>query len=184
MSVIGLNIPCDPPRASYPGSRVSEESEQATPHAGEVIARLNAFLHGEIAAAETYRLTLDRLEGTGEIVAYRGVLRQFQEEHELAADVLRQFIDDLGGEVLDQSGSWGIWAGAVQCSKGLFDLSGSGAATMERLMAAEQAAFETYVAQQLGLPEEAATFVRDQLAPAQRRHAKMLRELLGETDAA
>ncbi|MDB5299171.1 MAG: uncharacterized protein JWO87_834 [Phycisphaerales bacterium] len=183
MTAIGLNMPYDPLRAVYPGTLAPQEPEQPISSTNEVIARLNAFLHGEIAAAETYRLTLQRLEGSGEIVTYRGVLRQFQEEHELAADVLRQFIDELGGEVLDQSGSWGVWAGAVQCSKGLFDLAGTGAATMDRLMAAEQAAFETYVAHQNGLPEEAATFLRDQLAPAQRRHAKMLRELLGETDA-
>jgi hypothetical protein len=182
MSAIGLNMPYEPLQPPIPGTLPAREMTGEGPDPREVIARLNALLHGEIAAAETYRLTLQRLDGSAELVTYRGVLRQFQEEHELAAEVLREFIADLGGEVLDQSGSWGVWAGAVQCSKGLFDLTGKGEATMEHLMNAEQAAFEGYIARQAGVPDSVATFLRDQLAPAHRRHAKMLRELLGETD--
>ena len=69
----------------------------------ETIDQLNSFLRGELSAAETYRLALDRLEQT----EFRGSLVQCSRSHEERARLLTEAILGRGGEPSDSSGVWG-----------------------------------------------------------------------------
>lgn len=67
------------------------------------IAQLNSFLRGELSAAETYRLALDRLEQS----EHRPTLVQCSRSHEERARLLTEAILGRGGEPSDSSGAWG-----------------------------------------------------------------------------
>lgn len=67
------------------------------------IDQLNSFLRGELSAAETYRLALDRLEHT----EHRGTLVQCSRSHEERARLLTEAILGRGGDPADSSGAWG-----------------------------------------------------------------------------
>src|SRR5689334_16256429 len=69
----------------------------------ETIDQLNSFLRGELSAAETYRLALERLEQT----EFRGSLVQCTRSHEERARLLTEAILGRGGEPADSSGAWG-----------------------------------------------------------------------------
>src|SRR5438552_4967653 len=80
---------------------------------GESVRQLNSLLRGEISAAETYRMAIDKV-ADGDNVANAGLLREIQEEHGRAAQGIRDRIRELGGEPSDSSGAWGAWAKSVQ----------------------------------------------------------------------
>jgi Domain of unknown function (DUF2383) len=67
------------------------------------IDQLNSFLRGELSAAETYRLALDRLDHT----EHRGTLVQCSRSHEERARLLTEAILGRGGDPADSSGVWG-----------------------------------------------------------------------------
>jgi hypothetical protein len=69
----------------------------------ETIDQLNSFLRGELSAAETYRLALERLEHT----EFRGSLVQCSRSHEERARLLTEAILGRGGDPADSSGAWG-----------------------------------------------------------------------------
>src|SRR5262249_31601031 len=93
----------------------------------EALHQLNSFLRGEISAAETYRMAIDKV-GTvdrdrdeySSHVASVGLLREIQEEHGRAAQALRDRIREMGGEASDSSGGWGAWAKFTQGTANLF----------------------------------------------------------------
>ncbi|HYQ18778.1 MAG TPA: DUF2383 domain-containing protein [Polyangiaceae bacterium] len=67
------------------------------------IDQLNSFLRGELSAAETYRLALDRLEQS----EHRPTLVQCSRSHEERARLLTEAILGRGGDPADSSGAWG-----------------------------------------------------------------------------
>jgi uncharacterized protein (TIGR02284 family) len=67
------------------------------------IDQLNSFLRGELSAAETYRLALERLEQS----EFRPTLVQCSRSHEERARLLTEAILGRGGEPSDSSGAWG-----------------------------------------------------------------------------
>lgn len=67
------------------------------------ISQLNSFLRGELSAAETYRLALDRLEQS----EHRPTLVQCTRSHEERARLLTEAILGRGGEPAESSGAWG-----------------------------------------------------------------------------
>jgi hypothetical protein len=73
------------------------------PDKSATISQLNSFLRGELSAAETYRLALDRLEHS----EYRGTLVQCSRSHEERARMLTEAILGRGGDPDDSSGAWG-----------------------------------------------------------------------------
>src|SRR5829696_2588265 len=89
---------------------------------GEAVRQLNSLLRGEISAAETYRMAIDKVADGNNAsgVANAGLLREIQEEHGRAAQGLRDRIRELGGEASDSSGAWGVWAKTVQGTMNLF----------------------------------------------------------------
>src|SRR5262249_30237060 len=70
------------------------------------VRQLNSFLRGEISAAETYRMAIDKVTHADEAraVSSLSMLREIQEEHGRAAQALRDRIRKLGGEASDSSG--------------------------------------------------------------------------------
>lgn len=69
----------------------------------DTISQLNSFLRGELSAAETYRLALERLEQS----EFRPSLVQCTRSHEERARLLTEAILGRGGEPADSSGAWG-----------------------------------------------------------------------------
>src|SRR5262245_44903639 len=51
----------------------------------EAIRQLNSFLRGEISAAETYKMAIDKAAKSDDTAANMGLLREIQEEHGRAA---------------------------------------------------------------------------------------------------
>ena len=72
---------------------------------GEAVRQINSLLRGEISAAETYKMAIDKAAKTDDTAASMGLLREIQEEHGRAAQALRDRIRELGGEPSDSSGA-------------------------------------------------------------------------------
>src|SRR6187402_1524845 len=87
---------------------------------GEAVRQLNSFLRGEISAAETYRMAIDKAGDSENNAANVGLLREIQEEHGRAAQAIRDRIRELGGEPSDSSGAWGAWAKLVEGTASVF----------------------------------------------------------------
>jgi len=88
-------------------------------HKTATINQLNSFLRGELSAAETYRLALDRLEES----QHRPTLIQCSRSHEERARLLTEAILGRGGNPANDSGAWGsmvrvIERGAAAISEG------------------------------------------------------------------
>jgi len=79
----------------------------------QTVSQLNSLLRGEISAAETYRMAIDKIVASPNSDNV-GLLREIQEEHGRAAQGIRDRIRELGGEASDSSGAWGVWAKTVQ----------------------------------------------------------------------
>src|SRR4051812_31599341 len=142
----------------------------------DTIRQLNSFLRGEISAAETYRMAIDKVADADKSqVANLGLLREIQEEHARAAQALRDRIRELGGEPSDSSGAWGAWAKLTQGTANLF----GDAAALKSLKEGEEHGLKDY---QEGLDDIDVTseeLVRNQFIPAQQRHINLLDQLIG-----
>jgi hypothetical protein len=75
------------------------------------IDQLNHFLRGEIAAVETYRMALDKLDNTS---TARSELETCLQSHQSRVTLLRDAIIAVGGTPADGSGPWGVFAKAVE----------------------------------------------------------------------
>jgi bacterioferritin (cytochrome b1) len=147
----------------------------------EAVQQLNSLLRGEISAAETYRMAIDKLSDSDKTrVGSIGLLSEIQEQHGRAAQALRHRIRDLGGEAADSSGAWGAWAKFVQGTGNLFgDVS-----ALKALKEGEEHGLKDY---QDGLDhtdQMSAELVQNQLIPAQEKHIGILDQLISSAKAA
>ena len=140
---------------------------------GEAVRQLNSLLRGEISAAETYRMAIDKLS-SDEHVAEAGLLRDFQEDHGRAAQHLRHRIQELGGEASDSSGPWGAWAQTVQ---GTANLLGD-AAALKSLKEGEEHGLKDYQEAVDDVDGATASLITSQFIPAQQRHIQLLDQLI------
>jgi uncharacterized protein (TIGR02284 family) len=140
---------------------------------GEAVRQLNSLLRGEISAAETYRMAIDKLNNP-ETGADAGLLSQIQEEHGRACQALRDRIRELGGEPSDSSGAWGTWAKLVQGSSNLF----GDAAALKSLKEGEEHGLKDYEEAVDDIDASSADLVQNQLIPAQQRHITLLDQLI------
>lgn len=152
------------------------------PDTNHAVQQLNSFLRGEISAAETYRMAIDKLADGDKYSALGsvGLLREIQEEHTRAAQALRDRIEELGGEASDSSGAWGAWASSVQGTMNLF----GDAAALKGLKEGEEHGLKDYTS---GLNDVDATsqqVVQNQLIPAQQRHINLLDQLINSAGRA
>ena|ERR1051326_5445764 len=140
----------------------------------EVCRQLNSFLRGEISAAETYRMAIDKVGDDANQAANVGLLREMQQEHGRAAQALRDRIRELGGEPSDSSGAWGAWAKFTTQMANLF----GDASALKALKEGEEHGLKDY---QEGLDDvdiTSAELVENQLIPAQQRHIQTLDQLI------
>lgn len=163
------------------GDAYPHPSTHARPGMGadsqEAIRQLNSFLRGEISAAETYRMAIDKVTDSEQAsaTANLGLLREIQEEHGRAAQALRSRIRELGGQPSDSSGAWGAWAKFTQGTANLFgDVS-----SLKALKEGEEHGLKDYQDGCDELDMVSAELVENQLVPAQQRHINLLDQLIG-----
>ena len=140
---------------------------------GGAVRQLNSLLRGEISAAETYRMAIDKV-ADGADVANAGLLREIQEEHGRAAQGIRDRIRELGGEASDSSGAWGAWAKTVQGTMNLF----GDAAALKSLKEGEEHGLKDYQEALDDVDPTSAQLIQNQLIPAQQRHINLLDQLI------
>jgi uncharacterized protein (TIGR02284 family) len=146
----------------------------------EGVNQLNSLLRGEISAAETYKMAIDKVRDTDTSAPNAGLLREIQEEHGRAAQGLRDRIRELGGEAADSSGAWGIWAKTVQGTMNIFGDTSS----LKALKEGEEHGLKDY---QEALDDVDATtgqLIQNQLIPAQQRHINLLDQLISSVGSA
>lgn len=125
------------------------------------IHQLNSFLRGEIAAVETYRMALDKLEYTSPL---RPEIEANLASHEDRVVLLRDSIMQLGGEPASSSGPWGVFAKAVEgTARTMGDKM-----TVNALEEGEDHGLADYKRGLAELDPETRSFVSGQLLPAQR----------------
>ncbi len=148
---------------------------------GEAVRQLNSLLRGEISAAETYRMAIDKVAtGDDAHAANLGLLREIQEEHGRAAQGIRDRIRELGGEPSDSSGAWGAWAKLVE---GTANLLGD-AASLKALKEGEEHGLKDYAEGVDDIDLTSAELVQNQLIPAQQRHINLLDQLISSVGRA
>src|SRR4051812_13031923 len=144
------------------------------------VNQLNSFLRGEISAAETYKMAIDRAGNSPDNAANVGLLRGIQEEHGRASQALRDRIRELGGEASDSSGAWGAWAQFVEGTANLF----GDAASLKALKEGEEHGLKDYVAGVDEIDATSAELVTNQLIPAQQKHIDLLDTLINAVGTA
>jgi hypothetical protein len=140
------------------------------------VDQLNSFLRGEISAAETYRMAIDKAADSEKTpaAANLGLLREIQKEHGRAAQTLRNRIRELGGEASDSSGPWGSWA---KFSQGAANLFGD-ASSLKALKEGEEHGLKDYQRGSDSIDTTSAELINSQLIPAQQRHINLLDQLI------
>ncbi len=146
---------------------------------GETVRQLNSLLRGEISAAETYRMAIDKVSESND-VANAGLLREIQEEHGRAAQGIRDRIQELGGEASDSSGAWGAWAKTVQGTMNLF----GDASSLKALKEGEEHGLKDYQEAADDVDPNSAQLIQNQLIPAQQRHINLLDQLISSVGTA
>ena len=146
----------------------------------EVCRQLNSFLRGEISAAETYRMAIDKAGNSSDNAANIGLLREIQEEHGRAAQAIRDRIRELGGEPSDSSGAWGAWAKLTQGTANLF----GDAASLKSLKEGEEHGLKDFHEGLDDIDATSAELVQNQLIPAQQRHISLLDTLINAVGTA
>ena len=154
--------------------------EMSVPNSDEAVRQLNSFLRGEISAAETYRMAIDKVVDSQKANENVTVLRDMQEEHGRAAQALRDRIRELGGEPSDSSGVWGGLATMVQGAMNLF----GDASALKSLKEGEEHGLKDYQEGVDDIDASSAQLVENQLIPAQQRHISLLDQLINSVGRA
>ena len=147
---------------------------------GEAVRQLNSLLRGEISAAETYRMAIDKVADSAAGAPNAGLLREIQEEHGRAAQGLRDRIRELGGEASDSSGAWGAWAKTVQGTMNLF----GDASALKSLKEGEEHGLKDYNEALDDVDASSRQMIQNQLIPAQQRHINLLDQLISSAGKA
>jgi uncharacterized protein (TIGR02284 family) len=141
----------------------------------EAVRQLNSFLRGEISAAETYRMAIEKVSDSEQArQADFSMLREIQQEHGRAAQALRDRIRELGGEPADSSGAWGAWAKFSQGTANMFGDTSS----LKSLKEGEEHGLKDYEEGVDDIDMTSAELVQNQLIPAQQRHINLLDQLI------
>jgi hypothetical protein len=138
------------------------------------VPQLNSLLRGEISAAETYRMAIDKLTSASQLPQISEVLAEIQREHGLAAQEIRARIRELGGEATDSSGAWGAWAKAVQGAMNLLGQNSS----LTALKEGEEHGLRDSQSAIPSLDSASRQLVQNKLIPAQQKHINLLDQLI------
>ena len=157
------------------GASGNFDEGNSRPSNDEVSMELNSLLRGEISAAETYRMAIEKAAQTSSNSAPNvELLRDIQQEHGRAAQALRDRIRELGGEASDSSGVWGTWA---KFTTGIANLFGD-AAALKALKEGEEHGLKEYEESLDEIDLTSAELIENQLIPAQQRHINTLDQLI------
>ena len=140
--------------------------------ASRAVEQLNSLLRGEISAAETYRVAIDKVDGSRP--AEREALGQISREHGEHAQKLRAEIRRLHADPDDSSGAWGAWARSVEAVSTLFGDSSA----LKALKEGEEHGLREYREALDGLDGSARELVSGTMIPAQVRHIDVLDALI------
>lgn len=129
---------------------------------------VNDLLQGELAATETYQQALAQVSHE----AGADVLRRIHDEHREAANRLRHYVRELGGEPSHSSQTWGAFAKALEGTAKLF----SSTAALKALKFGEERGAATYeeALTNKHLPKDFVELVRTALLPQTRAHIEAL----------
>jgi uncharacterized protein (TIGR02284 family) len=133
---------------------------------------INDMLQGELAATETYQQAIAQV---GNEPGAQD-LRRLHADHREAANRLRQFVRDFGGEPSQSSQTWGAFAKAVE---GVAKVFGNSAA-LKALKAGEERGAANYQEALTNehLPKEFVEFLRTTLLPQTQTHVEALELIL------
>lgn len=137
------------------------------------VDQLNSLLRGEISAAETYRIAIDKAEDGR--AAELASLREISREHGEHARKLRDEIRRLGGEADDSSGAWGAWAKTVEGVSSLF----GDASALKALKEGEEHGRKDYQDALDHLDASSRRLIVETMIPAQQRHVDILDAMIG-----
>ena len=136
---------------------------------------LNSLLRGEISAAQTYTMAIDKVSESEKSQADDiEMLRQIQRDHGRACQILRERIRRLGGEPAESSGAWGAWAKTIEGAAGLF----GDRAALKALKEGEEHGLKEYDRAIEEIDIVSAQLMSSDFIPAQERHIRMLDEML------
>lgn len=138
------------------------------------IDSLNTLLRGELSAVETYRQAEQKFQGESE----RNSLCRIRDEHQHAVGLLRQHVQERGGEPARSSGAWGTFAGLVEGTAKLFGRT----AALKALKEGEESGIDDYESalDNPELPLECRLMISDHLLPRCREHVGQLDRLMDE----
>jgi hypothetical protein len=142
------------------------------------IDQINSLLRGAIAATETYRIALGKVDDTDNAQQV-GHLREIQQEHGRACQVLRDRVVELGGQPAESSGAWGFWAKTVTSLGSLF----GNTAALKALKEGEEHGLDDYTQALDDVDADTADLLRNQLIPAQQRHIRTLDQVMANFNA-
>lgn len=125
------------------------------------IDQLNSFLRGELSAAETYRLALDKLAQS----EFRPSLVQCTRSHEERARLLTEAILGRGGDPAESSGAWGSLVRMIERSAAAISES----AAIAMLEEGEDHGRDDYLRDIDNLEPSARQLVEFAILPEQRR---------------
>lgn len=131
----------------------------------------NNLLRGEVSAGQTYGQAILKYEA----ISVTEELDRIRKEHADAAVILGDLIRELGGTPDEHSGTWGVFAMAIQATANLFGAESA----LEALRRGEEKGLKDYqdALEDEDLPEEVGKRVRDDLAPRILRHIEALEVL-------
>jgi len=161
------------------GARSFDDAPPITSN-DDITQELNSLLRGEISAAETYRMAIEKAaQSTSNSAPSVALLRDIQQEHGRAAQALRDRIRELGGEPSDSSGAWGAWA---KFTTGIANLFGDTVA-LRTLKEGEEYGLKEYEEALDEMDVTSAELIENQLIPAQQRHIQTLDQLIQSVKA-
>jgi hypothetical protein len=136
-------------------------------------ATLDSLLRGEMSAIETYRMAIEKLEGSNEPEAAN--LHRIQRDHRDAADAIWHRLERKGERPSEGSGAWGAFAKAVEGTAKLFGNS----AALKALREGEHHGLEEYreALREDGIPPEVDRLLRD-FVSRQQAHLQILDRML------
>lgn len=132
--------------------------------AEKAVEQLNELLRGELSAVETYRQALEKVGNE----PGASNLRSFRDNHQAAADRIRQEIQKLGGVPSTDSGAWGTWAKTVMGSAKIF----GDEAALKALKEGEEHGISEYkeTLENQSVPSEFKTIIQNTYLPNQNSH--------------
>jgi uncharacterized protein (TIGR02284 family) len=140
----------------------------------DTIDQLNSLLRGEISATETYTLALEKLPNDVTLEE----IRRLRDDHRSAANTWRQHIHQFGGEPVQGSGAWGLFAKATQGVATIFGKE----AVLKTLKEGEERGLTDYenALKKEDLPLECQQLIRT-LIPQTQEHVRLLDGMMAQS---